>query len=488
MATKLAIEQVRVRLRMKRRTRFHFFHGGAVMGLLCDALGMHDLPRGLVPVVCEMGRVEVGAGDRYHLGFVLAGSARFLARRLELGLQRVGARPAKGSGPRRTFGSGFEVECFERIGPPELAPRWGADAESGTVDLRWVSPFRLQRPEQDQIPHRTYLNQRCFSPHHFLRKLWGRLQVGRNMPPLPEEIHAVTQGLHWLDVPIQRAPGREPFTLGGVVGGVRLLRVPESWRPLLALGALVHTGRKLHYGFGRYQIGGPGSSAFFAPAVPLLDRARELDLASEIAEPGWRRLGVTGLRGRLNPALSTGSGGDGGAPGEPDPSDEAVATVLAPSCDRLLEDCSAAYKLGVSPERGETPLRNAAKEGSRHLLEVDLVELLEQVGWQYVDNRLEALFPGEGLGAWLARRRTQASRVSEPLAAVLVKLCIEKVALMAQRLDLRVGLSEGEIVFLGRPRRQRPAAPAAAAEPTIAVQAVSDLTDRRRWSRGREAM
>lgn len=42
----LAADRLRVRLRLTRRARFHFHHGGVLRGLLSNALRTHALPAG----------------------------------------------------------------------------------------------------------------------------------------------------------------------------------------------------------------------------------------------------------------------------------------------------------------------------------------------------------------------------------------------------------------------------------------------------------
>src|ERR1051325_2269400 len=69
-------ERYLVRLRLTRPARFHFNHGGALMGLLCRALQTHELSAGVAPFACESGHVRFEAGDAYHFGLTLAGAAR----------------------------------------------------------------------------------------------------------------------------------------------------------------------------------------------------------------------------------------------------------------------------------------------------------------------------------------------------------------------------------------------------------------------------
>lgn len=89
----IEIDRVAITLHLAAPARFHFHHGGPLMGLMCDALGTHDLPDGLVPFACESGLVRFDAGDTYKIGVTLIGECQSDRDRLLEGLRRVGASP-----------------------------------------------------------------------------------------------------------------------------------------------------------------------------------------------------------------------------------------------------------------------------------------------------------------------------------------------------------------------------------------------------------
>src|SRR5205823_2010593 len=115
-------ERYLIRLRLTAAARFHFNHGGALMGLMCRAAGRHELPAGFVPFACESGRVRFREGDPYNVGLTLAGAAtrEIDVERLDAGLRRIGAEKPDPRRPLPTLGGNFEVESVERLPPPDI--------------------------------------------------------------------------------------------------------------------------------------------------------------------------------------------------------------------------------------------------------------------------------------------------------------------------------------------------------------------------------
>jgi group II intron reverse transcriptase/maturase/CRISPR-associated endonuclease Cas1 len=305
-----------VRLRLTRPVRLHFLHGGVLHGLLCQALG-HELPRGLVPFAPESGRVRFEAGDSYRFGLTLPAALAGALGGFEEGLRRVGrsgSRPADGrpererarTGPPVALGGNFEVESVEtvaaldRAGLERAREALLAQAERPEgLTLRWLSPFRLERPPAFRAPGAGYLNGDCFPAALFLERLALRLGQlatgtfpGRNgLPALPPGLHLEPELLTWVDLPLLGRPEARPrgpkpgdarrgrMTLGGVLGAVRLqgLRGAEArpWAELLTLGRFLHAGQSTGYGLGRYALEGvlPAHGEPFRPARSLLEGA-----------------------------------------------------------------------------------------------------------------------------------------------------------------------------------------------------------------------
>lgn len=445
-------DRLRIRLRLHRTGRFHFHHGGVLRGLLSRALRSHALPTGLIPFASEIGRVRYQPGDPYHLAVTLLGEDRRLAEPLVEGLRRAGAERRSRGGPLPALGGNFEVETVEPLPVPGPETEARDLAGAGEVALRFLAPFRLERPDELKARGAGYLNQDCFPAGHFLARLWNRLFLvtrGRwpeaedraSMPPLPPGAEAEPRGLLWLDVPVEGGPGkRRRYTLGGVLGTVALRGLTDDWLPILAAGRLVHAGADPTYGFGAYEIAGPGPLVDhpLAPARPLLEEAaseaaleRALDhvLAdsgaagvdgvtpeafSDRRDPALAELAAELRSGRYRPSALAGflqRKDDGGVRPLAVPTvrdraaQRAACEALAPAIDVLLDDCSYAYRKGFSRAGAAWAIQRAYEEGYRHVLDADIESFFDAVEWPRLESKLGALFPFEPLvplvSAWV---------------------------------------------------------------------------------------
>lgn len=414
------------RLRLTGEARFGFFHGGVLRGLVSRALGQHELPPGLVPVVCEAGRVRYEAGEAYHLGLTLVGEpaqeAAGWAQRLGEGLARIGAvRRGGGGGSGRSSGGAparlegnFRVEGVEELPAAELDEQLeglrrhlvgtgesGSESRRNTpedaaaapdLELVFLSPLRLQRPAELQQPGQGFFDDHCFPLAHFLDRLARRvflLEHGRYptpeeraaFPEVPATATADPSHLFWLDVPV---PGKEnsPRTLGGVVGTVALRNVPETWLPYLVAGQHAHAGASTAFGLGRYVIGPPGGAETalaqdpYRPARPLLAEDGNLDALSE--------------------ALTT-----------------------------LVEQSSEAYRQGHSLPSAPASLRRAFDDGYRCTLEADLPALVHRVPRASLAARLRALYPLEPFARLL---EAHGNRMDPSLASSLALTVLDRIA------------------------------------------------------------
>ena len=235
------------------------------------------------------------------------------------GLERVGREEPRGKGAAPTLGGNFRLEAAAPLPPADPGAEAGALLDLGGPDksltLRFLSPLRLERPEELQERGATFLNEDCFPTAHFLERLWARLfrfASGRfptaedraGMPPLPPGLTAEPGHLLWLDLPVTGGPRKKPYTLGGVAGEVRLSGVPQEWLPLLVLGRHLHTGAGTAYGFGRYRIEGTatGFPEAFLPAASALELAARREVLAEAgpAQP-WPPGGRENYYGALKP-------------------------------------------------------------------------------------------------------------------------------------------------------------------------------------------
>lgn len=333
----LPLDRLLVRLRFTRAARFRFQHGVALDGMLRKAGALagiiasqerqsgpnaHSFPHEVIPFASESGRIRFEAGDSYQFLLTLTGQAMAIADRLPLGIQQVGRTAPDRAMALPTFGGNFEVERADRLRPAQ----WERDvhALSGLpgVTLRFLSPLRLELPEErgdpssnraaaaslrHVVPRTTplvpqarprpgqpappavppaFFDNEHFPAAFFLRRLWQRLFFLRHgryprselaeMPRLPEGIGAAAPRLLWVDIPKTGAPGAgKKETTGGVVGAITFFGLSDEWLALLALGQYTHAGKSTRYGLGRYVLEGTplARDPSLVPSRSLLARA-----------------------------------------------------------------------------------------------------------------------------------------------------------------------------------------------------------------------
>lgn len=466
-----------IRLRFTRPARFRFFHGGALMGMLTAVLGRH-LPRGVVPVVCERAQVRFEPGDPYHLGMTLEGEACGLIGALQEGLVRVG-ETAPGPGPLPTLGGNFEVEAVTELAPVDLEADVAALAAQKDLTLRFVSPFRQERPQPLKGPGRSFMGPGCWPLEHFLRRLynrifllsWGRWPKGDERaahPSLPSRSATDASRQLWLDVPVRGRPGADPNrpggkTPGGWLGPVTVRGVPGEWLPLVAVGQHLHAGAATSYGLGRYLVDEltPAAADPFRPARSALARTCEpatLDEAADHVLANTVAAGVDGLmpeafavaRGRILPELAAHLA-DGshrprpllGIVGRDRPgklralavptladrvAQKAACAVLGDAVEAILEDVSFAYRRGLSRSRAAVAIQRAYEDGYRWVLDADITSFFDSVPWPRVRAKLEALLPGE------------------PLVELLMAWVESPVSFDGRMIERRGGLPQGAVI------------------------------------------
>lgn len=364
-----AIDRYRIRLRLTQPARFRFLHGGVLRGLVSRALQQHDLPSGLIPFAPESGRTSFAKGASYYLGITLAGDDRRLAGRVFAGLVKVGQRQLT-TAPRPTLGGNFELESVEPLPPIDVDAEVQALLAAPSTTLQLLAPLRLRRPRDLIRPGAAYLNADCFPAAHLLERLWARLflltagrypdaeELRRHMPPIPVSARVTPSDMPWLDLPVAGGSTKErPYTLGGVMGCLRLRGVTADWLRLLVLGRHLHMGAGTAYGLGRYRF-----------------------LEERIPEP-------------FQPAARLWANEDGTAsPQSSDPTPDQIATFRT-ALTTLVEDSSQAYRLGLSGAGAARAERNAARDGFHWRSQADLAELLALVDPRCVVQRTRAVFP-----------------------------------------------------------------------------------------------
>jgi hypothetical protein len=418
-AQALPLERLKVRLRLRERTRFHFQHGGVLHGLLCKVFGSH-LPPGLFPLALESGRVDYAPGDLYDFVVTAAGPSRALLRGIGPSLRSL-AQEKRGPSTA-TLDGNFDVEAVEQLPLPTLEEALGrAEFLALRQPLRLIchSPLRLRRSPELALPGAGYLNQECFPVDLLLDRLWRRYRQlldgdfpeTASIPAPPPAASARVEHLIWFDMPVRGKldgkPGRPGgTTLGGVCGAVSLAELPPTWVRLLALMEGGQLGSSTHFGFG----------AFALEALPV-----------------WCRPACT-FEDQL-----------GEQAGDP----RAVAAALLPSALAILDEGAAHFRRGLSRFSAEEGERRARGEGYRHELAGEVARRVEALSAELVLPRLAALWPSEPavvrLAGWLA------SPVARPaLGELLSALFASDLAEDLARDDLRLVRTRAGLQALAR--------------------------------------
>lgn len=451
----VGFERYLIRLRLTRPTRFHFNHGGVLMGLMCRAFGTHNLPPGIVPFACESGGVSFDRDDIYHIGLTVAGNAGkiFDTSRLHSSLSLIGGRAIDGDVPRPTLAGNFEVIALEHLPQPDIAGEFERLQGLEQLTLRFLSPLRIERPDALRVKGAGFLNQDCFLPDLFLERLIFRLFLlsrGRYPDQLERQelleslldtdsVSAIRKNLLWIDLPLEggtekRDTRPKGYTTGGVLGEVALACVPDDWLVPLILGQYLHAGEKTHYGLGRYQISesGMAQSNAFRPARNYFERLLDPALLQESLAYVMSHSKARGVDGfapedyagvedscaeQLGSALQSGSYQPAPLLGFVAPkkggrlrplvvptvrdraAQRAACELLGPAVDALLEDCSYAYRKGFSRAGAARAVERAYDDGYRYVLDADIESFFDAVDWERLFAKLRALFPFEPLMA-----------------------------------------------------------------------------------------
>lgn len=488
----LPLERILIRLRFTRPARFRFQHGVALDGMLRKAGSLagllvpgdsHAFPHEVIPFASESGRIRFEAGESYQFLLTFVGESIGIADAVPNGIAQVGRMQPDRSSALPTFGGNFEVERVDRLRPAQ----WERDvhALSGLpgVTLRFLSPLRLELPEDPAGKGDRFFDGNAFPAAFFLRRLWQRLffltharyprSEMAEMPRLPDGIGAAAARLLWLDIPKKGAPGVDKKeTTGGVVGAITFFGLPEEWLLPLAIGQYVHVGKSTRYGLGRYVIDGTplARDPSLAPSRTLLARAASrgplsealshvLEDARDLSErerAAWTDDGDQHLV-RLEEDLSTGrylppplfgflqAKDDRGVrplvvpPLEDRVAQRAAASILGESVDAILEECSYAYRKGFSRAGAARAITRAYDEGYRHVLDADIASFFDAVDWDLLAAKLDALFPFDPLielvKRWVqsdvvfeGRRivRTRGLPQGSPLAPLLANLFLDE--------------------------------------------------------------
>ncbi len=473
-------ERYLIRLGLRKTGGFHFHPGGVLHALLKASLGASEIPDGVYPFACEAGQTRFEPGSPYHLGLTLVGDSRRLIFSILEGLRVTGEQTPDPDSPLPALGGNFAVEGFEKLAAPDLDSELATLRDAESVSLRLLSPLRLERPEPLREKGRTLLDAGCFPAAHFMDRLAARLRFlgAEGLPDVtPPEAAAELEGPFWLDVPVPGGPRRaadrpKGLTFGGLLGTIRLSRLPAEWLRIVVAGQYLHVGEKTRYGFGAYCLADLPQATPFRPARTIRERAaakEALELALDETAEKSDASGVDGVspqdfgfaRSELLPALgaqlasgayrpqpllgllSSKPGGRVRALAIPTVRDRvaqrSVEALLGPSIDALLEDCSYAYRKGFSRQGAARAIQKAWDEGYRWVLDADIESFFDAVSWNLLHGKLQALFPSDPvvrtLMEWVCSpvvfdnrtiQRTRGLPQGSPVAPLLANLFLDE--------------------------------------------------------------
>jgi len=420
-------------LRLGQPADFRFFHSAALAAFLKKAWNVEKtLPEGVVPYAVESGRVNYSDGDLYNFGLTFRGcDSKQVCENIDCLKIAVEDNYSSFRGPLgndlsfhrvENILTGTEVRHANDLIPltlDDLVAPIAALADLENWTLRFISPLRMET-NLYKAGHR-FFDEKFFDLARFRSSLFQRAAslFGADdlEPPATEPTWEIAENnLLWVEAPLRE------ILLGGCCGELRIKGRPGAWAPWLVLGQYLHVGKNTRFGFGAMRI------PEIAAMSPFVQRAQDLRRAS-FALPNVRHACRETARdlldeGRESPPLPEPERIveqylDGRRPAEPllgvimkrnggqralaIPSltdriaQRAVKQILAPSLDQLLEDCSFAYRRGLSRVGAQQAVRAAYRQGYRWALKADIESFFDEIDWRRLENKLIALYADDPL-------------------------------------------------------------------------------------------
>lgn len=423
----LFCKQFSVKLRFKRDTTFHFYHGSKLYGLISRVL-KHPLgdDKELIITPCENGRVKYYIGDEYNFSITILKNDPDLIVKLISNLYDI---------PESNYPGDLTNATVEVISIKELKLNKYVleKAPDDIYTFKFITPLRVERKKEDQQKGKRYFDPLYFDPHQFLKLLYKRLETlarlnhtslpFNGMPEIPTS-EILEKYFMWVDMP------KDNTTLGGIQGVVKLKMIlDENWLQILSLGQLVHAGKNTSFGFGEYTVN--ESTADIVALQPvksfleILLQKENLRSSFEHIKDNSDCIGVDGVTteafelnldenlDKLSNEIRNGNYKSGELLGIIIPKKEskiralaiptvrdrvlqrAVTQVLGDSIDHLIEDNSFAYRLGLVKEGAEKAIKNAREKGFNYSLEIDTQTFFDCADWVTIFRKMEILYCGD---------------------------------------------------------------------------------------------
>ncbi len=293
-------------------------------------------------------------------------------------------------------------------------------------------------------------------------------------------------GLIWVDIPYGAAPTK---TLGGVMGRLHITGQPgAATSERLVLGQYLGAGKNGAFGLGFYTIPELDDVRVIEPlkrGTTLFDRLTlpenlEQALASlPNSSPGpdglttgdLRKAGAQLLAGIVR-SLGAGTYGPGPTKRYRIPKSDggarsivvhnavdrlvfsAATRVLAPSVDRLLEDCAWAYRAGLNRKGAARALQAAVRDGFSCGIKADIAAFFDSVDTATLGDSLTGLFPGDPLAgavmSWITASGEPGLPQGNPLSPLLSNLYLARFDRAMLLMGLRIVRYADDFVVLAR--------------------------------------
>lgn len=428
----LFFKQFSVKLRFKRNTTFHYYHGGKLYGLISRVINLHPIGKELIITPCETGRINYRIGDEYNFGITILKNDADLISRLISGMMHI---------PESNYPGDLTNDTVELISIKELPPpNYRLEKNINNVyKFQFITPLRVERKEEDQQKGKRYFDPGYFDPTQFFKILYkridtlSRLNNGsslRNEIPVIPAIEIVEKYFMWIDMP------KDNSTLGGIEGTITLkTELDDLWLRVLTAGQIVHAGKNTSFGFGEYVVNAdPATLNKVLPANTFLEKVidkENLLLSYEHIKNNSDCAGVDGITfemfdgildenieklaeevrsGNYKSADLQGiiipkSGSKIRALAIPTIKDRvlqrAVTQVIGDSIDHLLEENSFAYRKGLSRAGAARAINEAHKNGFNFVLESDIQSFFDNVNWELLLKKIEILYGGDPVSGLL---------------------------------------------------------------------------------------
>lgn len=428
----LFFKQFSVKLRFKRNTTFHYYHGGKLYGLISRVINLHPIGKELIINPCETGRINYRVGDEYNFGITILKNDEDLISRLISGMMHI---------PESNYPGDLTNDTVELISIKELPPTNNRLERNGDniYKFKFITPLRVERKEEDQHKGKRYFDPGYFDPTQFFKILYKRIDtlsrlnsgsaLGNEIPVIPA-IEILEKYFMWIDMP------KDNSTLGGIQGTITLkTELDDLWLQVLAAGQIVHAGKNTSFGFGEYVVNAdPATLNKVLPANTFLEKVidkENLFLSYEHIKNNSDCAGVDGITSEifdskfnenieeLAEEVRTGKYKSADLQGIIIPKSEskiralaiptikdrvlqrAVTQVLGDSIDHLLEENSFAYRKGLSRAGAARAINEAHKNGFNFVLESDIQSFFDNVNWELLLKKIEILYDGDPVSGLL---------------------------------------------------------------------------------------